>query len=59
MAFSAGDLTHEVLARSHHYHHTYHSSHGSSSGTIQWWGWLILLVGAGALIWGLVKKFTG
>ncbi|MGW1836826.1 hypothetical protein [Streptomyces sp. BBFR2] len=58
MALSAGDLTHEVLARSHHYHHTYYSS-GSGSGPVQWWEWLILLVGAGALIWGLIKKFAG
>ncbi|GAA3165178.1 MULTISPECIES: hypothetical protein [Streptomyces] len=58
MAFSTGDLTHEVLARSHHYHHSYHSS-GGGSGPIQWWEWLILLVGAGAIIWGLIRKFAG
>ncbi|MCB5909858.1 hypothetical protein [Streptomyces pinistramenti] len=60
MAFTPGDLTHEVLARSHHYSH-YHSSHGSyggSGGSFHWWEWLIVLVGGGVVIWSMIKKFS-
>ncbi|MYX11346.1 hypothetical protein GTW98_31925 [Streptomyces sp. SID8375] len=59
MTFHPADLTYEVLARTHHSHH-YHSG-GSSyggDGVLDWWEWLILVVGAVAVIWSLVKKFS-
>ncbi|BCK69219.1 hypothetical protein Srufu_031720 [Streptomyces libani subsp. rufus] len=54
MTFHPADLTYEVLARTHHSHH-YHSG---GDGVIDWWEWLILVIGAVAVIWSLVKKFS-
>ncbi|MEU8918938.1 hypothetical protein [Streptomyces nigrescens] len=60
MTFNPRDLPYEVLARTHHSHH-YHSgdnSYGAGDGVLDWWEWLILVVGAVAVIWALVRKFS-
>ncbi|MEW9520686.1 hypothetical protein [Streptomyces tubercidicus] len=60
MTYNPAHLTYEVLARTHHSHH-YHSggsSYGGGDGTLDWWEWLILVVGGVAVIWSLVRKFS-
>ncbi|AZS73592.1 hypothetical protein DDE74_23920 [Streptomyces lydicus] len=60
MTFNPRDLPYEVLARTHHSHH-YHSgdsSYAGGDGVLDWWEWLILVVGAVAVIWALVRKFS-
>jgi len=57
MTFNTGDLTYEILARSHH-HYSHSSSHGSSSGGMEWWMWPLLALGVIAIIWSIVKKFS-
>ncbi|MEU9126049.1 hypothetical protein AB0C96_40640 [Streptomyces sp. NPDC048506] len=60
MKLIPGDLTHQVLAGSHHYHHYHHSGSygGGGDGVLDWWEWLILGVAALVVIWALVKKFS-
>ncbi|AJT65035.1 hypothetical protein T261_3365 [Streptomyces lydicus] len=57
MTFTAGDhLKYEILARGHH--HGGHYGGDGSSGPMEWWMWVILGIGAIAVLWSFVKKFT-
>ncbi|AOP50289.1 hypothetical protein [Streptomyces lydicus] len=58
MKLIAGDLTHQVLASSHHYHHYHHSYGSGGDGVMDWWEWLILGVGVVVVIGALIKKFS-